>query len=520
MQESRKTCGKGAGRSFVSRTPYGEEYQFDPEREAGRERIDRFLERNTAEKTVVIQGLGFVGSAMLTAVASARDPKGRPRYAVIGVDLPTPQSYWKVGRINAGLLPIVSSDEWMEAVFRENFERGHILATTNPYAYEVADVLVVDINLDVQKKAPGHAQGRSVDLGPLKEAVRQVAERMKPTCLVVVESTVPPGACEKVLLPLIEAEFKRRGLEGRPVHLAHSYERVMPGKNYLRSITEFYRVFSGLNETARKEVRAFLESFINTERFPLSEVSSTTASEIGKVLENSFRAANIAFIQEWTEFAEAAGVNLFEVIGAIRKRDTHKNIMLPGFGVGGYCLTKDPLMADWAYGDLFGGAGALAMSVEAVNINDLMPLHSFRLLQRALGDLSGKDLVLMGVSYLNNVADTRNSPSETFYRACMKAGATVRLHDPLVRHWSELDLPVETSVERLAGGHADAVVMAVRHQEYGALTADDFELMLKPGGLVLDTNNVISDEQADRLRQCGFRLVGVGKGHWNLYRDA
>ena len=127
----------------------------------------------------------------------------------------------------------------------------------------------------------------------------------------------------------------------------------MPGPSYLNSIVNFYRVYSGINKESRLKAREFFESFINTQDYPLSEVHSNTAAEMAKVLENSFRAMNIAFIQEWTEYAEKAGVNLFEVIEAIRIRPTHKNIMLPGFGVGGYCLTKDPLLADWSYQNMF-----------------------------------------------------------------------------------------------------------------------------------------------------------------------
>jgi len=519
MHQARESDQGKRGQGFVSRSPYGDRYAFDPVSASQPAEIDGFLERNPGREVVVVQGLGFVGSAMTTAIASARTESGEPKYAVIGVDVATPESYWKVGRINAGLLPVVSLDEDMDRVFRENFRRGHILATTDPHAYAVADVIVVDINLDAQKKGFGRARERSVDLTAFKAAMRTMADRMKPSCLVVVESTVPPGTCEKIVLPIMREAFKKRGLPEAPIRLAHSYERVMPGRNYLKSITQFYRVYSGVNEEAKRQVRSFLESFIDTKNFPLSEVSTTNGSEIGKVLENSFRAANIALIQEWTEFAEHAGVNLFEVIRAIRMRETHKNIMLPGFGVGGYCLTKDPLLADWASVELFGG-GRLDMSLQAVDINDLMPLHSFRLLERALGSLAGKTVLLMGVSYLNNVADTRNSPSEMFYRRCAESGASVVVHDPLVCHWPEVGIPIATGFAELRGCGADAVVMAVRHDEYMGLKPEAFSEFLKDGGWVLDVNDVVDDKKADGLRRRGFHVVGVGKGHWNICERA
>ena len=150
---------------------------------------------------------------------------------------------------------------------------------------------------------------------------------------------MPPGTCEKIIKPIIKDEFNRRNLDYEKIYIAHSYERVMPGPNYIDSIQNFYRVYSGVNEKVLIMLK-IPETIISTEKFPLM---STNATEMAKVLENSFRAMNIAFIVEWSRFAEEAKVNLYEVINAIRMRPTHKNIMLPGIGVGGYCLTKDPV---------------------------------------------------------------------------------------------------------------------------------------------------------------------------------
>jgi len=503
--------------AFISRSPFGDVYAFDPNVNSLKGDIDDFIKKNNCEKTVVIQGLGFVGSAMLTAVSSAKNEHMKPKYAVIGIDLPTPESYWKVGRINAGLLPVISTDENFKKVFETSFKNGNIMATTSTYAYEVADIIVIDINLDVKKKGLGNARESILEFEPFMSAMRVVAQRMKPSCLIVVETTVPPGTCEKILLPIIESEFKKRNLMDTDIKLAHSYERVMPGKNYLRSITSFYRAYSGINEISKKEAKEFFDSFIDTKNYPLTELSTTTASEMGKVLENAYRAANIAFIQEWTEFAETAGVNLFEVIDAIKKRETHKNIMLPGFGVGGYCLPKDPLLANWALSNLFNGSRELDMSVEAVNINDFMPCHSFSLLIKQMGDIKNKKLLLMGVSYLSNVADTRYSPTETFYKECVKSEALVYLHDPNVSYWPELNLNVERSLEKMKNKEMDAIILAVKHEEYYNLTLNDFKDILKPNGLIIDCNDLVDDKKAEQLRLLGFQLIGVGKGHRNTY---
>lgn len=486
---------------MISKSPFGQRYQFEAKTDSA-DRIKEFVKTNKDRKVVAIQGLGFVGSAMLTAVAGAKSNTGKPLYAVIGVDLATPSSYWKIASINSGKLPVKSSDGELFSVFNGSFRRGNIMATSNSYAYRVADIVVVDVNLDVKKSGLGNAKETKVHIEPFVAAVKEVARNIRPSTLVIVESTLPPGTCENILAPLFS----------KP-NLVYSYERVMPGKNYLRSITSYYRVFAAINKLAGRRARNFFESFVDTKSYPLTEVSSLTAAETGKVLENSFRAVNIAFIQEWTELAESAGVDLFEVIGAIRRRDTHKNIMAPGFGVGGYCLTKDPLLADWSRRAIFGHPEYMDVSVGAVNINDRMPLHSLGILKKHLKGIKGKKIILMGVSYLKDVADTRFSPAEIFYKRCVEEGACVILHDPLVDYWPELDLPVGADLR--APHKADAVVLAVNHDEYLKIQPRQYARLLKPKGLILDCNNVLDDKKAGILRKMNYGVLGVGKGHWH-----
>ena len=127
----------------------------------------------------------------------------------------------------------------------------------------------------------------------------------------------------------------------------------MPGKDYFNSIINYWRVYSGINDESADRCRDFLETVISTNEYPLTRLKKTTASEISKVLENSYRATTIAFMEEWGRFAEAVDVDLFEVVDAIRMRPTHSNMRQPGFGVGGYCLTKDPYFAMLASRELF-----------------------------------------------------------------------------------------------------------------------------------------------------------------------
>jgi len=495
-----------------SRSPYQETFPYELNEEAERSKIDAFV--RPERKTVVVQGLGFVGSAVAAALANARDTSGSIVYNVIGLDLADENSYWKIARTNEGKPPIVSSDKAVDTAFENGRKNGNLMATWSHHAFTRADVVTIDINLDIHKKELGNPFEYDFSYDNYKKAIGAIADAIAEDTLVIVESTVPPGTTEQVIYPVFEERFRARGLDIGRFYLAHSYERVMPGPNYLGSITDFYRVYSGINAESRSKTREFLESFTNTKDFPLSELASVNASETAKVLENSFRATNIAFIQEWTEFAEKMEIDLFEVIDAIRVRPTHRNIMLPGFGVGGYCLTKDALLADWSYRNLFDGGKTLGASLAAVATNDLMPAHTFRLLKERFPDLDGVRIRVFGVSYLNDVADTRHTPTELFYDMCTAEKAVVAVHDPLVEYWEEKELSIDNDLGAVRDTPCDVAVFAVRHSEYSELAHGEIKALLPGVQLVIDANGIIDDKTAEGLVESGIAVVGVGKGHW------
>jgi UDP-N-acetyl-D-glucosamine dehydrogenase len=286
----------------------------------------------------------------------------------------------------------------------------------------------------------------------------------------------------------------------------------MPGRRYLDSIRKFWRTFAADDDISGEAARKFLESFTDTASFPLSRLGGTTASEMAKLLENSYRASNIAFIHEWTLLAEKVGVNLWEVVDAIRvRKGTHDNMRYPGFGVGGYCLTKDSYLAQWGAKNLLGLDCDLPVTLSALSTNYAMPLHTLDLVREcAGGSLSGLRILLCGVSYLADVADTRNSPSLQFADAALGEGAVLFYHDSLVEVWPERgEIP---RISGIAGAlpQFDAVVFAVPHAEYLSLKAEDFP----PGMIVVDSSNIVDDPLAGRLRLKGCRIAGAGKGHW------
>jgi nucleotide sugar dehydrogenase len=330
--------------------------------------------------------------------------------------------------------------------------------------------------------------------------------------LVLVETTVPPGTCRNVVKSIFDEAFEERGLP-RDYRLGHSFERVMPGPDYVDSIRNFYRVYSGIDEESADATEDFLESIIYTDEYPLIRLGSTTASEMTKVLENSYRAMNIAFVQEWTEFAEEFSVNLYEVVEAIRKRPTHQNLMLPGLGVGGYCLTKDPLLASWARSASGVGDGRLAQSEEAVQINDRMPEHTYERIREAFGgEIDGKTIALLGVSYRKDVGDTRYSPVEYLYDLLRDDGATLCLHDPFVEYWEERDRDVQQEIKKVISEKVDAVIISTPHSAYADSAALQRRLHALTGPILIhDAWGVLGDGEIGAL-QSKHHVQVTGRG--------
>ena len=443
---------------------------------------------------------------MAVAVASARSHEGEVLYHVTGVDQDTSQGRERVAAIARGKFPFKTTDQSLGESLAQCHRQGNLVTTTDESVYASADVVVIDIPLDI----PFQDDKPQLDMAGFEEAFRVVAQKVSPGALILVETTVPPGTCERVLRPVLIEELHARGLEDSAVHLAHSYERVMPGENYLQSITHFWRVYAGASPQAAKACEVFLSSIIDIESYPLTRLSSTTASETAKLMENTYRAVNIAFIDEWTKYAEAVSIDLYEVIDAIRVRPTHSNIRFPGIGVGGYCLTKDPAFAPAAAQQMLDQQDLdFPFSSLALHVNQAMPLHTMARLTGLLGgSCLEKKILLLGVSYRQDVGDTRYSPVETLAHALLQVGAEVRAFDPFVTEWPEMDWHLPS---RLPSPMSfDAVVFATPHRDF--LELDLVSWLGDSRPIVLDAINAVAKSKRDRCRQFGIQIESIGRG--------
>jgi UDP-N-acetyl-D-glucosamine dehydrogenase len=527
-------------------SPVGEKFKIPEEEDYRKEfaRLEKLAKahRKEGQEIVVVMGLGFVGAVMAGVVADSTDKKtGKPGKFVIGMQRPSPRSFWKIPLFNRGVSPVKAEDPEVAPMIERCVTKKKTLTATYTYdALKLADALVVDVQCDFLKQELGNLRSGHADISALEESFKVIGEKIDPKCMVLIETTVPPGTTEFVAYPLVKKAFKKRGIQKEPL-LAHSFERVMPGRDYVKSVRDFWRVCSGINEESRKRVVKFLSEVLNVERFPLTVLDRPLESETCKIVENSYRATILAFLDEWSVFAETNGVDLIKVINAIKVRPTHSNMIFPGPGIGGYCLPKDGGLGLWAYKHLLGFENDIfKITPEAININDTRGLRAAQMARDALRNmgriLAASQIAVLGASYREDVGDTRYSGSEIIVRKLTEMGAEVKAHDPYVQHWWELEKQdtypavgtgwsrffrsqehlkdfkmIPDLAEALQG--ADAVIFAVRHKPY--LNLEPEKLVRMTGGpvAVIDCFGILDDKKIERYFELGCEVKGLGRGH-------
>ncbi len=538
---SEKYSVSPAGEKFA--LPKPEDYV--KEFETIKKRVEK--ERSKGREIVVVMGVGFVGAVMAAIVADTVDKNGNPSKFVIGMQRPSPRSFWKIPLLNRGVSPVKAEDPEVDPMIARCVNLKKTLIAT--YTYDVlklADVVVVDVQCDYIKEELGNVRTGETDMAALEASLHVIAEHIPAEALVLIETTVAPGTTEQVAYPIMKKVFRKRGIKTDPL-LAHSYERVMPGKNYVASIRDFWRVCSGINEKAKQRVEKFLTEVLNTEKFPLTVMDRPIESETAKIVENSYRATILAFLDEWSLFAERNGVDLIKVIKAIKVRPTHSNMIFPGPGIGGYCLPKDGGLGLWAYKHILGFEDDIfKITPMAIDINDTRGLHVGQLTRDALRNMgqpiAGAEILVLGAAYREDVGDTRYSGSEVVIRKLAEMGAEIRVHDPYVEHWWEFEqqdtfpgvgqskarffrnqdklkeIKVQENLDK-ALRDADAVILAVPHKAYLGLDPDKVVKKIGRPAAIIDCFGILSDDNIRRYFQLGCEVKGLGRGHIQRLKD-
>ena len=529
-----------------STSPEGERFPIPAPADYAKEyaRLEAMVaaERAKGREIVVVVGVGFVGAVMAGVVADSVDKKtGKPGKFVIGMQRPSTRSYWKIPLLNRGVTPVKSEDPEVDLLIERCVkEKKTLHCTYTEEVLKLADCVVVDVQCDYLKESLGDLKTGHADMEALEKSFVSIGRLIPAGCLVLIETTVAPGTTEFIAYPILKKEFEKRGITSAPL-LAHSYERVMPGRDYVRSIRDFWRVCAGVNQESRERVVAFLSAVLNVDKFPLTVLDRPMESETCKIIENSYRATILAFLDEWSRFSERNGVDLVKVIQAIKVRPTHSNIIFPGPGIGGYCLPKDGGLGVWSYRHLMGFTEDLfKITPMAIDINDTRALRVAELTRDALRNMgkvvAGSRLVLLGAAYREDVGDTRYSGSELVVRKLAEMGGDMAVHDPYVLRWWEFEeqetyprpgyswarffrnqeglkgLRVQQDLAGALKG-ADAVMLAVRHKAY--LDLDPAEVVRMAGRpiAVVDCFAILDDARIRRYFELGCEVKGLGRGH-------
>ena len=375
---------------------------------------------------VCVVGLGYVG--LPTAAMFATHG-----FRVLGVDT-NPAT---VATINGGDTPI--EEPGIRTLLQAAIRSGNLTAQTE---VQPADVYIVAVPTPL-------TADRKPDLEDVSAACRAVAPQLRRGNLVVIESTVPPGATVNVAAPLLEGG----GLKaGEDFSLAHCPERVLPG-TILREIVENDRIIGGIDEQSTEKAAELYGSFVSGSIYR----TDATTAEMVKLTENTFRDVNIALANELAQIASRVGVDVWQVIDMANKHP-RVNLHKPGPGVGGHCIPVDPWFLAAAAPD-----DALLMRTSR-QINDAQPRLVVKKVLDLLGPTANPKAAILGVAYKGDVDDTRGTPASEVILGLEAEGVSVLVHDP---HVTRFDRPL-VSLEGAAGG-SDVAVVLTDHREFKTL---------------------------------------------------
>ena len=427
--------------------------------------------------SLAVVGLGYVGLPVAAAFADSG-------LQVVGIDI----KWDLVKKVNRGENPIKGKEPGLDELVSRVVENGMLTVTDDFAVVQDSDYILVAIDTPFDKKM------NRPDLRGLEAVMRSIGKHLRKGSMVVIESTVAPGTCEGVLLPILE---KKSGLKGGvDFDLVHCPERLRVGRLLLQLRTMNRVVGSLTPEGAERAIRLY-SRIVEEDLDP----SDLVTAELVKTAENAYRDVNIAFANEVALIAQEMGADAFEVRRLVNKcpwRDMH----VPGAGVGGHCLTKDGLLLRSSVEATLG-----SVIMEARWINDHMPEEMMRLLLKGFRDHGvepeGATVVVLGLSFLEESDDTREAPTFIFLEQCKEKMIGYRVVDPFVE--SNEDIEVFPLTPATFEG-ADALVLMTRHSAFVNYDyAQVIEKMAHP--IAVDGRDGFHREYT----ALGFHYYGLGK---------
>lgn len=416
---------------------------------------------------VTIIGLGYVGFPLACAIAKSK------KYEVYGLDT----NSQRVDKVNKRISPV--EDRQAE----KDIKKVRIMATTEDSVIKKSKFVVICVPTPID-------ENRKPDLTPVIESAESIRKNLQKGQIIILESTVNPGVCEEVVLPILE----KSGLKaGKDFDLIHCPERIDPG-NPKWNVYNINRNIGGTTLEGTKTAADFYRSFLKSK---INEVSSLKVAEATKIVENVFRDVNIAYVNELAKSFDKLGIDVHEVIKGASNKPFSFMPHYPGCGVGGHCIAVDPYyLIEYAEKNGF----EHKLLKVARNINNSMPKYTVDKLVAGLNDLGiniqGVNIGLLGLSYKANIGDMRESPALEIKKELIALGANVISCDPYCNGYA--DERIENILET-----CKAVIVATNHKEF--LEIKNW----KNVKLIVDGRNCLNMQD---IQSKGITYIGIGRG--------
>jgi len=446
---------------------------------------------------IVVIGMGYVGIPMSALLADVED------FYVTGIQRRSQRSGWKIDWLNQGKNPFEGEEPGLDELIAKVVKNGKFKVTDKYDDVDKADFILIDVQtpVDLDSKIPRYES--------LREVSQKISKHLKKGVTVIIESTVAPGTTDNIIQPILEggSGLKR----SKDFYLVFSFERVMPGK-LIEYITDFPRVIGGGCPEANERAKFLYGKVVKKEL----QVTDTLTAELTKCIENAYRDVNIAFSNEAALICEDFNRNIFEIIELVNQR--HDRMMhLPGSGVGGHCLTKDPWLLLYGFEKYTEKNNKLKIQLisNSRNLNDYMPKHVVELMEDVFKDahklVDNIKVALLGVSYKANTDDTRNTPTENIVSILKSRyhshNITYIAHDPYVKERDYNATELTNDLNKAISG-ADVLIFATNHNEYYNIDLDDLRKKVRTP-IIIDGRNIFKKKVVEEK---GFIYRKVGEG--------
>ena len=425
-------------------------------------------------ETLCVLGLGYIGLPTASTFATHG-------LRVVGVDI----DRHVVDVLRNGEVHI--HEPGLRTLVQAAFHSGNLRVSELP---EKADAFIIAVPTPLVNE-----DGKKADLSYVISASESIIPYLQPGNLVVLESTSPPRTTLDVVRPILERSGLRAGID---FYLAYSPERVLPGQ-ILRELIENARVIGGIDRASAEAGRDLYAIFVRGEIL----LTDATTAEMVKLMENTYRDINISIANEFAHLAERFGVDVWQAID-LANRHPRVDILKPGPGVGGHCISIDPWFLVESAPDL------TPLIQQARQTNDGQPDYVARLVANVLGELDKQHIAILGLAYKANVDDLRESPAIKVAKSLADRGAYVHTYEPFAPTTSVPGVETAPSLEA-ALEQAEVVVLLVDHQVFRDLEPQQVAAIM-PGRVAIDTRG-IWDRAA--WSEAGFELhvLGVGGGN-------